>query len=132
MTIIIITVHLRMQPEGYGAAIYIFGLQARIVFSSPRFLLLRCCEVLLFCRLIFGSAHVPQAGHAEPMPDAVGASSVVERRSSGGTGWVCFSWQCVEGEYYNKKGVFCMRYYPGSAAEFLRNFSFFEIYCEGM
>ena len=41
-----------MQPEGYGAAIYIFELQAHIASSSPRYLLLRCCEVLLFCRLV--------------------------------------------------------------------------------
>ena len=50
--IIIIIVHLRMQPEGYGLAIYIFGLQARIASSFPRFLFLRCCEVLLSCRLV--------------------------------------------------------------------------------
>ena len=42
-----------MQTEGYGAAIYIFELQAHIPSSSPRFLLLRCCEVLLFYRLVF-------------------------------------------------------------------------------
>ena len=45
-------VHLRMQPEGYGAAIYTFELQSLIASSSPQFLLLRCCEVLLFCRLV--------------------------------------------------------------------------------
>ena len=39
-----------MQPEGYGAAIYTFELQSLIASSSPQFLLLRCCEVLLFCR----------------------------------------------------------------------------------
>ena len=58
--LIIIMVHLRMQPEGYGAAIYTFELQSLIASSSPRFLLLRCCEVLLlrccevllFCRLV--------------------------------------------------------------------------------
>ena len=50
--IIIIMVHLRMQPEGYGAAIYTFELQSLIASSSPQFLLLRCCEVLLFCRLV--------------------------------------------------------------------------------
>ena len=50
--IIIIMVHLRMQPEGYGAAIYAFELQSLIASSSPQFLLLRCCEVLLFCRLV--------------------------------------------------------------------------------
>ena len=49
--IIIIMVHLRMQPEGYGAAIYTFELQSLIASSSPQFLLLRCCKVLLFCRL---------------------------------------------------------------------------------
>ena len=41
-----------MQPKGYGAAIYIFGLQARIASSPPRFLLLRYFEALLFCRLV--------------------------------------------------------------------------------
>ena len=35
---IIILDHLRMQPEGYGAAIYIFEPWARIAFSSLRFL----------------------------------------------------------------------------------------------
>ena len=50
--IIIIVLHLRMQSEGYGAAIYILGFQARIVSASPRSLLLQCCEVLLFCRLV--------------------------------------------------------------------------------
>ena len=49
---IIIMVHLRMQPEGYGAAIYTFELQSLVASSSPQFLLLRCCEVLLFCRLV--------------------------------------------------------------------------------
>ena len=42
MTVIIIIIiiidHLRMQPEGYGAAIYIFEPWARIAFSSLRFL----------------------------------------------------------------------------------------------
>ena len=52
MFIIIIMVHLRMQPEGYGAAIYTFELQSLIASSSPQFLFLRCCEVLLFCRLV--------------------------------------------------------------------------------
>ena len=46
-------VHLQMQPEGYGAAICIFELQARIASSSPLFLLLQCCEALLFYRLVF-------------------------------------------------------------------------------
>ena len=50
--IIIIMVHLHMQPEGYGAAIYTFELQSLIASSSPQFLILRCCEVLLFCRLV--------------------------------------------------------------------------------
>ena len=50
--IIIIIDHLRWQPEGYGAAICIFELWARIASSSPRFILLRCGEVLLFCRLV--------------------------------------------------------------------------------
>ena len=45
-------VPLRMQPESYGAAIYTFELQSLIASSSPQFLLLRCCEVLLFCRLV--------------------------------------------------------------------------------
>ena len=46
-------VHLRMQPEdyAYGAAIYTFELQSLIASSSLQFLLLRCCEILLFCRL---------------------------------------------------------------------------------
>ena len=47
--IIIIMVHLRMQLEGYGAAIYTFELQSLLASSSPQ---LRCCEVLLFCRLV--------------------------------------------------------------------------------
>ena len=44
----VIMAYLRMQPEGYGAAIYTFELQSLIASSSPQFLLLRCCEVLLF------------------------------------------------------------------------------------
>ena len=51
--IITIVVHLQMQSEGYGAAICIFELQTRIASSSPLFLLLQCCEVLLFYRLVF-------------------------------------------------------------------------------
>ena len=49
--VIIIIVHLRMQPEGYGAAIT-FSLSSRPVshLRLPGFL--RCCEVLLFCRLV--------------------------------------------------------------------------------
>ena len=38
--------------KGYGAAIYTFELQSLIASSSPQFLLLRCCEVPLFCRLV--------------------------------------------------------------------------------